>query len=91
MSSLLSHGAGISLQSRQLLDVAAKSRSADILHLLFFHGARAESELVFSTLEASLGNDLNSASWTPVFQVRERGEAVFLVKGEAGSWCVLNR
>ena len=70
VAALLSHGAGISLQYRRLLEDAAKCRNADILHLLFEHGAKSSSELVFATLEESLVNYVNSEAWIPVFQVR---------------------
>ena len=69
MAALLSHGAGISLQYRHLLEDAAKCRSADILHLLFLHGAKSSSDLVFSTLEESLVTHVNGECWIPVFQI----------------------
>ena len=69
VASLLSHGAGISLQYRLLLDVAARCRNADILHLLFLHGAKSSSDLIFSTLEDSLLNYVDNEAWVPVFRV----------------------
>ena len=72
VTALLSHGAGISLQYRHLLEDAAKNRNAEILQSLFFYGAKSSSELVFTTLEESLVNNVNNAVWLPVFQVCTR-------------------
>ena len=72
MGALLSHGAGISLQYRLLLEDAAKARNADILHLLFEHGAKSSSELVFAILEEALVSNVDSESWVPVFQVQKK-------------------
>ena len=69
MAALLSHGAGISLQYRLLLEDAAKARNADILHLLFEHGAKSCSELIFATLEEALVTHVDGEAWVPVFQV----------------------
>ena len=69
VAALLSHGAGISLQYRLLLEDAAKARNADILHLLFEHGAKSCSELIFATLEEALVTHVDGEAWVPVFQV----------------------
>jgi len=73
VSMLLSAGAGISLQHRELLLDAAKNRRPEILQLLFIHGATATSELVFQMLNECLLTQVNSESWVPVFRVLLQG------------------